>query len=216
MTAWEVGRYPNFGEFQKFHHVVSTWLAATSVCDALITAILVCCARKKKTGFKRNRSLTMQTGMLTMIVAILDLVFYLTSVSGHQHLLFQLPLSKLYVSFSGAISLRIRDDVNASNARRSGTDGSGSTTTETEGQINTTSNVAGTNYRRDATSKGGDDIVNLNRLPRSEVFVHSIDLSSSEKRHSLRAISSVRFNDFECWASIRIEGPLIGYHGVWA
>ncbi|KAG2008706.1 hypothetical protein CC2G_014104 [Coprinopsis cinerea AmutBmut pab1-1] len=168
LTAWEVVRHPHFAEFQKFHHTVSTWLGATCACDALITIILVVALRRQKTGFQRSDlivdriiKLTMQTGLLTMVVAALDLVFYLVSTSG-LHLLFSYPLSKLYTN-SLMSTLNARKSAFYGSSTASHTNG-----TDTDG-VNTSSGFkngvsgisrASTHFtlRRDRTSKASDMI----------------------------------------------------------
>jgi len=104
LTAFEVGRTPDFVDFRNFKGVVATWLASTVVCDAFITFILVHTLRKRKTGFQRSDMMvdriiriTVQTGLITMIIAVFDLAFYLAVPSG-LHLLFSFPLSKLYTN----------------------------------------------------------------------------------------------------------------------
>ncbi|TEB30709.1 hypothetical protein FA13DRAFT_528919 [Coprinellus micaceus] len=103
-TAFEVGRTPTFTEFRNFKQTVIVWLAAEAVGDVLITSILVLYLRKHKTGFAgsdmvidRIIRITVQTGLITMIVATLDLVFFLTDPTG-THLLFNFPLCKLYTN----------------------------------------------------------------------------------------------------------------------
>ncbi|KAJ2912835.1 hypothetical protein MD484_g7580, partial [Candolleomyces efflorescens] len=105
-TAVEVGRTPTFTEFQNFKATVIVWLASEAVCDVLITAVLVVYLvgivpssipegstetkqRKHKTGFAGSDKVidriiraTVQTGLLTMIVATLDLIFFLTDATG--------------------------------------------------------------------------------------------------------------------------------------
>ncbi|KAH6917760.1 hypothetical protein BKA70DRAFT_1553972 [Coprinopsis sp. MPI-PUGE-AT-0042] len=165
MTAWNVSRYPNFSEFQKFRYTVSTWLGAAAVCDAMITATLVIALRKQKTGFKRTDlivdriiKLTMNTGSLTMVVAVLDLIFFLQSTSG-LHLLFNYPLSKLYTN-----SL-----MSTLNSRRTLVNGSVVETDEDGNSHSTASKIGGTGFT--STFRRDNDIVNLNRPPRAEVFI---------------------------------------------
>ncbi|KIK03367.1 hypothetical protein K443DRAFT_481095 [Laccaria amethystina LaAM-08-1] len=107
VTAFEVGRIPNFVDFRHFKAVVIIWLAAESVGDLLITSILVwylISRRKHKTGFKssdlmidRIIRLTVQTGLITSLVATLDLIFFLYDPAG-THLIFNFPLCKLYTN----------------------------------------------------------------------------------------------------------------------
>ncbi|PPR05746.1 hypothetical protein CVT24_006692 [Panaeolus cyanescens] len=90
ITAVEVGRTPTFTEFQRFQATVSVWLAAEAVGDVVITTILCTYRiRKHKSGFKRSDlmvdriiRITVQTGLLTMIVASLDLLFFLIDPTG--------------------------------------------------------------------------------------------------------------------------------------
>lgn len=104
VTAFEVGRTPNFVDFRHFKAAVIIWLAAESVGDLLITSILVWYLRKHKTGFKssdlmidRIIRLTVQTGLITSLVATLDLIFFLDDPAG-THLIFNFPLCKLYTN----------------------------------------------------------------------------------------------------------------------
>ncbi|KAH6906843.1 hypothetical protein BKA70DRAFT_1493717 [Coprinopsis sp. MPI-PUGE-AT-0042] len=165
MTAWEVGRHPHFSEFQTFYPTVTTWLVATTVCDALITGVLVIALQKQKTGFKRTDriidriiKLTMHTGLLTMVVAVLDLIVYLKSPSG-LHLLFNYPLSKLYTNSM----------MSSLNSRRVNFQGSVVESDEDGNSHSTASKIGGTGFT--STFRRDNDIVNLNRPPRAEVFV---------------------------------------------
>ncbi|KAH6906845.1 hypothetical protein BKA70DRAFT_399480 [Coprinopsis sp. MPI-PUGE-AT-0042] len=169
ITAWEICRYPNFDSAQKHRAGVCTWLAATAVCDALITMILVTALHKQKTGFKRTDlvvdrviKLIMHTGLLTMVVAILDLAFLLISPSG-LHLLFNYPLSKLYTTSM----------MSSLNFRRVNVDGSNVITDEDENSYSTASKIGGLGGTMGFTStfRRDNDIVNLARSPRTEVFV---------------------------------------------
>ncbi|KAH6917759.1 hypothetical protein BKA70DRAFT_1213822 [Coprinopsis sp. MPI-PUGE-AT-0042] len=169
ITAWEICRYPNFDSAQKHRAGVCTWLAATVVCDALITMILVTALHKQKTGFKRTDlvvdrviKLIMHTGLLTMVVAILDLAFLLISPSG-LHLLFNYPLSKLYTTSM----------MSSLNFRRVNVDGSNVVTDEDENSYSTASKIGGLGGTMGFTStfRRDNDIVNLVRSPRTEVFV---------------------------------------------
>jgi hypothetical protein len=103
-TAVAVGIIPQFINFQKFRVVVIIWLAAECVSDFIITTSLVWHLRKHKTGFKETDTLvnrliimTVQTGMVTSLCAIVDLILYLCDPTG-LHLLFNMPLSKLYTN----------------------------------------------------------------------------------------------------------------------
>ncbi|KAH6917756.1 hypothetical protein BKA70DRAFT_1415805 [Coprinopsis sp. MPI-PUGE-AT-0042] len=162
-TAWEICRYPNFDGARKHGATVCTWLAATAVCDALITIVLVIALRKQKTGFKRTDlvvdriiKLTVHTGLLTMVVAILDLVFFLISPSG-LHLLFGFPLSKLYTT----------SVMSSLNFRRVNADGSNVETDKGGNSHSTASRIGGPGFT--STFRRDNDIINF--TPQMEVFV---------------------------------------------
>ncbi|KAK0447637.1 hypothetical protein EV421DRAFT_1889562 [Armillaria borealis] len=114
-TSFEVGNTPEFVKFQDFKVVVIIWLAAECVSDILISGILVW--QLRKTGFQstdelvdRIIRLTVQTGLITSICAIIDLALFLSDVSTRvivdisvrsdilPHLIFNFPLSKLYTN----------------------------------------------------------------------------------------------------------------------
>jgi len=103
-TAVAVGIVPQFTNFQRFQVVVIIWLAAECVGDIIITTALVWHLRNHRTGFKETDNLvnrliimTVQTGMITSLCAIVDLILFLCDPTG-LHLLFNMPLSKLYTN----------------------------------------------------------------------------------------------------------------------
>ncbi|KAH9889978.1 hypothetical protein C8Q73DRAFT_146699 [Cubamyces lactineus] len=103
-TAIAVGMIPQFVQFQKFQVIVIIWLAFSAVADTLVTASLVWHLRTHRTGMlvtddviDRIIRLTVQTGLITALCAIVDLVLFLVSPTG-LHLIFNLPLSKLYTN----------------------------------------------------------------------------------------------------------------------
>ncbi|KAF9046281.1 hypothetical protein BJ165DRAFT_1527394 [Panaeolus papilionaceus] len=169
VTAVEVGRTPTFTEFQRFQATVIVWLAAEAVAD-----------RKHKSGFKRSDMMvdriiriTVQTGLLTMIVASLDLLFFLIDPTG-THLLFNFPLCKLY-SNSLMSSL---------NSRRGWKYGGSNTGAESDGILSTPGNMKRTGP---STSVKPNDIINLDPMASPEVFVHVEshelrDVPNGEKR----------------------------------
>ncbi|KAH6906819.1 hypothetical protein BKA70DRAFT_1401486 [Coprinopsis sp. MPI-PUGE-AT-0042] len=114
LSAYEASRHPKFEDFKLFNHTVSTWLAASAACDLLITSILVFATSQAQDGIQAIRSydrpdqqvlmpgndlskVIMQTGLLTMIIAVLDLILFLVSPTG-LHLVFNYTLSKLYTN----------------------------------------------------------------------------------------------------------------------
>ncbi|THV03814.1 hypothetical protein K435DRAFT_851419 [Dendrothele bispora CBS 962.96] len=119
ITAFEVGLIPEFVNFQEFKWSVILWLVAECFGDLVITTVL----RTHKTGFQASDELidriirlTMQTGLLTALVAFLDLFFFLTDPTG-THLIFNFPLSKLYAN-SLMSSLNSRGGWNYTNTPR--------------------------------------------------------------------------------------------------
>ncbi|CAA7265496.1 unnamed protein product [Cyclocybe aegerita] len=187
VTAVEVGRTPSFVDFQNFKATVIVWLASEAICDVMITTVL----RKHKTGFQRSDMvvdriirITVQTGLITMIVASLDLLFFLIDPSG-THLLFNFPLAKLY-SNSLMSSL---------NSRRGWKYTGNTSESRSEGQVNTTGGVI---QRRDlqiSSKKPNDMIVVDGTRTHPEVFVHV-------ESHELRDVqSNDRFEDKKAFNS---------------
>ncbi|ETW75270.1 hypothetical protein HETIRDRAFT_442492 [Heterobasidion irregulare TC 32-1] len=103
-SAIAVNWWHEFVQFQKFQEVVIIWLVCAAVADVVITCTLVWYLRGKRTGFvatddiiDRITRMTIQTGFLTAVFAVVDVILFLAS-SSDTHLLFNLPLSKLYTN----------------------------------------------------------------------------------------------------------------------
>ncbi|KZT09390.1 uncharacterized protein LAESUDRAFT_748519 [Laetiporus sulphureus 93-53] len=103
-TSIAVGMIPEFTHFQQFEVIVIIWLAFSAVADSAITTALVWHLRKHRTGFSQTDDivnkiirLTVQTGLITALCAIIDLILFLATPAG-LHLIFNLPLSKLYTN----------------------------------------------------------------------------------------------------------------------
>ncbi|EGO23892.1 hypothetical protein SERLADRAFT_450188 [Serpula lacrymans var. lacrymans S7.9] len=103
-TSIAIAIVPQFLEFQKFQVVVIIWLVCAATGDILITTSLVWHLNNHKTGFRdtddvinRIIRLTVQTGFVTAVWAVVDLVIFLTISTGI-HLIFNVPLSKLYTN----------------------------------------------------------------------------------------------------------------------
>ncbi|EIM85962.1 uncharacterized protein STEHIDRAFT_168988 [Stereum hirsutum FP-91666 SS1] len=101
-TSIAIGIVPKWLEFQKFEIPVIVWLTVSALVDTTIAVILVWHLRNNKRGFKKSDDLldklirvTVQTGLITSVWAIIDLGVYLGIASG-VHLIFNFPLSKLY------------------------------------------------------------------------------------------------------------------------
>lgn len=93
-----------FAEFQKFQAVVIVWLLCAALADVVITISLILTLHKSRTGFQATDDLitklirtTIQTGAVTTFFAVVDLILFLSS-STTLHLVFNLPLAKLYVN----------------------------------------------------------------------------------------------------------------------
>ncbi|TFY50407.1 hypothetical protein EVG20_g11538, partial [Dentipellis fragilis] len=101
-TAIAIGIVPHWLEFQKFKVPVIVWLTTSALVDSTITAFLVWYLRRQKTEFSASDDIlnriirvTVQTGLVTSVWAIINLGVFLGSSSGF-HLAFNFPLSKLY------------------------------------------------------------------------------------------------------------------------
>ncbi|KAL4080920.1 hypothetical protein J3A83DRAFT_4203351 [Scleroderma citrinum] len=93
---------PQFVKFQKFEVIVIIWLACAACADVIIALALVLHLRNKRNAFPGTNDvidrlirITMQTGLITSMCAVIDLITYLTISSGI-HLIFNVPLAKLY------------------------------------------------------------------------------------------------------------------------
>lgn len=94
----------DFDRFQELKAAVITWLGLSALTDVVITIILSWYLHTHRTGFSQTDDiitrlvrLTVQTGLITTVWATVDLIFYL-ALANNLHLLFQLPLCKLYTN----------------------------------------------------------------------------------------------------------------------
>ncbi|KAJ3565254.1 hypothetical protein NP233_g7744 [Leucocoprinus birnbaumii] len=94
LTTYEITQIPEFVRFQEFKSVVIIWLVCASTADILITSILVWYL-SSDLMVDRIIRVTMQTGLLTSLLATLDLIVYLANPTG-LHLMLNFPLCKLY------------------------------------------------------------------------------------------------------------------------
>ncbi|KAL9709402.1 hypothetical protein Ac2012v2_007138 [Leucoagaricus gongylophorus] len=125
VTNWIVIKTPRYSDFPQWKGVVVSWLACTAFSDIVIAVslvwFLVCFIhfattlhrnsdfdyidqRTHKTGFRKSDvivdriiRITVQTGLLTSIIAILDIVTYLSEPDG-THLMLNTPLCKIYAN----------------------------------------------------------------------------------------------------------------------
>ncbi|EMD40064.1 hypothetical protein CERSUDRAFT_112279 [Gelatoporia subvermispora B] len=93
---------PAYAQLQRFEVIVIIWLAFAALADIAIATILVLYLSRRRTGFAQtdhviNRiiRLTVQTGLITTVFTITDLILFVTFPTG-LHLIFNLALSKLY------------------------------------------------------------------------------------------------------------------------
>ncbi|KAJ7353117.1 hypothetical protein DFH08DRAFT_855973 [Mycena albidolilacea] len=101
-SASAIAFVPQFSHFQEFQVPVICWLLSAAVGDVIITTTLVSFFKKHRTGCSATDTrvdqiirLTIQTGMITSVCSVIDLGLFLGDSSG-MHLLFNLPLAKLY------------------------------------------------------------------------------------------------------------------------
>ncbi|KAJ7354404.1 hypothetical protein DFH08DRAFT_44245 [Mycena albidolilacea] len=92
-----------FREFQSFSGAVILWLVCSAVCDVLIAVVLTYSLTKRKTGFtavdgqiNRIIRLTVQTGAITAIAALADVILFLAFPGTSLNFIPDFPLSKLY------------------------------------------------------------------------------------------------------------------------
>ncbi|KZP05241.1 hypothetical protein FIBSPDRAFT_1054207 [Athelia psychrophila] len=103
-TSIAVGLIPMFTEFVKFEVIVILWLVSAAVADICITISLCYHLQQRKTGFSATDDivnkiikLTVQTGAVTAICATIDVIVFCVDNTG-THLIFNVPLSKLYTN----------------------------------------------------------------------------------------------------------------------
>ncbi|KAF8735584.1 hypothetical protein AX14_001835 [Amanita brunnescens Koide BX004] len=87
----------------ELHEPALVWFLASCISDVCITAVLVFSLSKRKTGFAATDDalskiirLTVQTGLITSLFAIGDVVFFMTLPHTGLNFLWDLALSKLY------------------------------------------------------------------------------------------------------------------------
>jgi len=104
LMAWKVHEFPAWAAFANFTNLIIAWMTTTILVDVTITVILVWYLRRHKTGLQgtdqlvdRIIRLTIQTGMLTSVWALIDLILFLT-LPNASHLMFQIPMVKMYTN----------------------------------------------------------------------------------------------------------------------
>ncbi|KAG8742373.1 hypothetical protein FRC10_001595 [Ceratobasidium sp. 414] len=93
-----------FSEFIKYNWLVGGWLGAAALGDVVIVYMLSTALMSQRTGFGRTDALinkllryTINTGLLTSIIAIVDVVAFCT-MNNLIHLGFNFILGKLYTN----------------------------------------------------------------------------------------------------------------------
>jgi len=102
-TATMVQILREFAKKPLLHNPALLWFLASCVADILITVSLVMTLSKKKTGFAATDSVldkiirtTIQTGMITALFSILDVVCFMILPHYAVNFVWDLSLSKLY------------------------------------------------------------------------------------------------------------------------
>ncbi|KAJ6537530.1 hypothetical protein DFH09DRAFT_1369089 [Mycena vulgaris] len=103
---WTTVRIPSFAEFRRIpilHTSATVWLIGSAGTDLCIAFSLAIALKRMKTGFAATDTvvdkiirMTVQTGMLTALFSILDVVSFLTIASTTVNFMWNIPTSKLY------------------------------------------------------------------------------------------------------------------------
>ncbi|KAJ7640419.1 hypothetical protein DFH06DRAFT_1430274 [Mycena polygramma] len=159
LMAWKCHEFPAWADFAKFTDLIIAWMTSTILVDVTITTILVWYLEVIKPDSKEPTSLwivssgaiTVSTGMLTSIWALLDLVLFLTMPDA-SHLIFQIPMVKLYTA---SLLSSLNSRVTKSKVHSETTDGG----------VHTMAKFANQGMRKDNTT------FRLDTASRPEVFV---------------------------------------------
>nr|GAT44242.1 predicted protein [Mycena chlorophos] len=99
----KVSLQQDYSAFPAFKPFTTVWLAATAACDLLLSTALIYSLKVRKTGvgptdryIDRVIRLTIQTGSITAVAALLDLFVFLFAPSATLQFIWDFPLSKLY------------------------------------------------------------------------------------------------------------------------
>ncbi|KAM5537040.1 hypothetical protein V8D89_009369 [Ganoderma adspersum] len=95
---------PSFAEVRRYRFMGIIWNVSAALADVIIAATLVWHLWKHKTGvpvtdnmINKIIRLTVQTGFVTALFAVMTLILYFVLTSGYD-LLFHMPLAKLYTN----------------------------------------------------------------------------------------------------------------------
>jgi len=127
----QVSFFREWAGFKRFDGAVIVWLTGSAAADVIITISLCWTLYRWKTGMRVTDDrvtkiirLTMQTGLLTTIFALLDLIISLTIHTVLLNFVWDLALSKLYTN-SLLSTLNARDKRNDDNIVHSSNLGGG-------------------------------------------------------------------------------------------
>ncbi|KAJ6554251.1 hypothetical protein B0H19DRAFT_1262637 [Mycena capillaripes] len=111
----KVFRNPEYREFHSFITAATVWLASSAVCDVVIAVGMTRALYMRKTGFgfvnghiNRIIRLTLETGALTAITALMDIFLFLGFPRTTMNFIVNFPLSSLYTC-SILVMLNFRD-----------------------------------------------------------------------------------------------------------
>ncbi|PBK77539.1 hypothetical protein ARMSODRAFT_1012693 [Armillaria solidipes] len=191
----------SFLRFQEIKAWVILWLVGACAADILITAILVwhlVRTIRLQLGSKPPMSSStglFDTGLLTSICAIVDLIVYLVDPTG-LHLLFNFPLSKLYTNTL----------LSSLNSRGGWAYDSSQSHSHTTGGIMSAS----------AGKKGGDHVVRFGTNTRPEVFVsveqHELaDVGArTTDMEDIKLADDISTTSREPWEVVECSGTILG------
>ncbi|KAE9397174.1 hypothetical protein BT96DRAFT_1020955 [Gymnopus androsaceus JB14] len=98
-----VSLMPDYSQFVKFQWAIMTWLISSAMADIVIAISLVVYLVKSKGNFKATDTVidriirvTVQTGALTSIAAISDLLTFVLDSHSTLQFIWDLPMAKLY------------------------------------------------------------------------------------------------------------------------
>ncbi|KAJ6561257.1 hypothetical protein B0H10DRAFT_1154899 [Mycena sp. CBHHK59/15] len=104
-----------FAQFQSFRGAVVLWLVCSAVCDVFITGMLTYSLYTRKTGLavdgqiNRIIRLTVQTGAITALAALADVLLFLAFPDTTLQFIPDFPLSKLYtIALVSTLNARVR------------------------------------------------------------------------------------------------------------
>ncbi|TEB27769.1 hypothetical protein FA13DRAFT_1794514 [Coprinellus micaceus] len=174
-----------FSRKEEMHWSALVWFLAACVADIIITVVLVITLSRRKTGFSATDDaiqkiirMTVQTGALTALFAVGDVVFFMSLGRTALNFLWDLALSKLYANcLLSTLNARatIKESTQGSNPRQSNQGNRrGGTGSGVEGAYNIPplashlASSANTHYSEFELDEAG--ITNLNRSATGSVF----------------------------------------------